>query len=222
MIFFFPQNRERRAGCKALCFPPFRAPYRCFLLWFSSKSNSQMLNLSVSVAVLMLEALLIKTWSQLGLNMSASLLLRRDQEGLPPEREGDGPTAAQENVLCFGEDVAIKVLSLEGKEPLSSMSYAQRVQPCCGDPLEPHGGLSIPFLGDGSCNHIWGLELHVLGRRERAHVSDPGCGQARPAGPQAAGAVPSTWVVPSCREGPLLRAGAGQNVTKQGHPSVGA
>ena len=71
-----------------------------------------MLNLSVSVAVLMLEALLIKTWSQLGLNMSASLLLRRDQEGLPPEREGDGPTAAQENVLCFGEDVAIKCLCL--------------------------------------------------------------------------------------------------------------
>lgn len=46
-----------------------------------------MLNLSVSVAVLMLEALLIKTWSQLGLNMSASLLLRRDQEGFPQKEK---------------------------------------------------------------------------------------------------------------------------------------
>ena len=80
------------------------------------------------------------------------------------------------------------------------MSYAQRVQPCCGDPLEPHGGFSIPFLGDGSCDHIWGLELHVLGWPERARVSDPGCGQARPAGPRAVGAVTSTSVVPSCRE----------------------
>lgn len=45
-----------------------------------------MLNLSVSI-VLMLEALLIKSWSQLRLNTSASQLLRRDQEGFPQKEK---------------------------------------------------------------------------------------------------------------------------------------
>lgn len=45
-----------------------------------------MLNLSVSI-VLMLEALLMKSWSQLRLNTSASQLLRRDQEGFPQKEK---------------------------------------------------------------------------------------------------------------------------------------
>lgn len=105
-----------------------------------------MLNLSVSVGYFNVGSIADKDSESIRANHVSITVAQETPGRLPQERERDGPTAAQENVLCFGEDVAIEVLSLEGKEPLSSMSSAQRVQPCRGDPLEPHGGFSIPLF----------------------------------------------------------------------------
>lgn len=106
MIFFFHHNRERRAVSKALCFPLLGTSYRYFLLHSSSKSYKCVcccFNVG-SIADKVLESIRAK---HIGITVA-----QERPGGLPPERERDGPTAARENVLlCFGEDVAIEVLS---------------------------------------------------------------------------------------------------------------
>ena len=203
-FFFFPQNRERRARSKALCFPLFWTSHRCFLLCFSSKSYSQMLNLCVSV-VLMLEALLIKSWSQLRLNTSASQLLRRDQEGFP-QKEKEMVWQQPGRMFCciLGRMWPSRFYLCEERNRPLPCPVLRGLGCAVGTPSNSMGGFPFPCLGDGSCARIWGLESHVLGWPERARVSAAAlqwAGQARRC--RAVGPIPSTRVAPSCREGSL-------------------
>ena len=164
IFFFFPHNRERRAVSKALCFPLLGTSYRYFLLHFSSKSYSQMLNLSVSVAVLMLEALLIKSWSQSGLNTSASLLLRRDQEGFP-QKEKEMVRQQPGRMFCcvLGRMWPSRFYLCEERNRPLPCPVLRGLGRAVGTPSNSMRGFPFPCLGDGSCDRIWGLELHVLG-----------------------------------------------------------